>query len=77
MNSKEDIKLKLEALIKDRMISKGPVYPFGDYFSDATFKRMLDDILNAQAIAGIIHRGQWLSKSMIAAHLKTIATQNE
>ncbi len=40
-------------------------------------KNPVDDILNAQAIAGIIHRGQWLSKSMIADHLKTIATQNE
>lgn len=48
MNDKEDIKLKLESLIKNRMTSKEPFSPFGDYFSDATFKQMLDDVLNAQ-----------------------------
>ena len=30
------------------MTSKEPFSPFGDYFSDATFKQMLDDVLNAQ-----------------------------
>ena len=44
-NDKLEIKQKLENLIVNRMNSKEPVYPFGDYFSDATFKIMLDKIL--------------------------------
>jgi hypothetical protein len=44
-NNKEDIKQKLEYLIKERKDSNGPVYPFGDYFSDTNFKRRLDAIL--------------------------------
>jgi hypothetical protein len=48
---KEEIKQKLENLIVDRMNSNEEVYPFGDYFSDQNFKKMLDKILfqsNAQ-----------------------------
>jgi imidazolonepropionase-like amidohydrolase len=40
-------------------------------------KNPVDDIHNAHTIEGIIHRGQWLSKSMIQDHLKLIASQNE
>jgi hypothetical protein len=42
---KAEIKQKLENLIINRMNSDKAVYPFGDYFSDANFKRWLDDIL--------------------------------
>lgn len=42
---KEEIKNKLEKLIINRMNSDEAVYPFGDYFSDETFKVMLNDIL--------------------------------
>lgn len=42
---KEEIKQKLETLIKERMQKELPIYPFGDYFSDKNFKRMLDVIL--------------------------------
>lgn len=42
---KEEIKQKMENLIIDRLVSKEPVYPFGDYFSDANFKVILDKIL--------------------------------
>ena len=44
-NDKEDIKEKLENLIKETKDSKDSVYPFGDYFSDKNFKKMLDAIL--------------------------------
>lgn len=47
MNDKEEIKFKLEQLILDRMSSNEKVYPFGDYFSDANFKKSLDEILDA------------------------------
>ena len=43
---KEEIKQKLENLIQNRMNSKEDVFPFGDYFSDENFKKMLDKILN-------------------------------
>jgi hypothetical protein len=46
MDNKEEIKIKLERLILDRMSSKEPVCPFGCYFSDANFKKSLDKILN-------------------------------
>lgn len=42
---KEEIKQKLENLIVNRMNSSEAVYPFGDYFSDANFKMMLDKVL--------------------------------
>ncbi len=42
----EEIKTKLENLIKDRLTSNELVYPFGDYFSDANFKNALDKILS-------------------------------
>lgn len=45
MNDVSEIKLKLKALIDDRLESDAPVYPFGDYFSDENFKRMLNEIL--------------------------------
>lgn len=44
-NDKEEIKQKLENLIIDRINSKEPIYPFGDYFGDNNFKKMLDNIL--------------------------------
>lgn len=47
MDDKEEIKFKLEQLILDRMSSNEKVYPFGDYFSEANFKKSLDEILDA------------------------------
>jgi len=44
-NDKEEIKQKLENLIIKRMNSNEAVFPFGDYFSDENFKKMLDKIL--------------------------------
>ena len=44
-DDKADIKQKLENLIINRMNSKEAVYPFGDYFSDENFKKMLDYVL--------------------------------
>lgn len=44
-NDKEEIKLKLKNLIVNRMNSDAPVNPFGDYFSDKNFKKMLDKVL--------------------------------
>jgi hypothetical protein len=41
----EEIKQKLENLIVKRMNSDEVVYPFGDYFSDENFKKMLDKVL--------------------------------
>ncbi|MEO5583690.1 MAG: amidohydrolase, partial [Saprospiraceae bacterium] len=40
-------------------------------------KNPVEDIHNAHTIEGIMHRGQWLSKSMIQDRLKMIAAQNE
>jgi hypothetical protein len=45
-NNKEDIKEKLENLISERKDLKEFVYPFGEYFSDANFKQMLDTVLH-------------------------------
>lgn len=44
-DDKEEIKQKLKNLIISRFNSNESVYPFGDYFSDANFKMMLDKIL--------------------------------
>lgn len=44
-NDKAEIKQKLENLIVNRMNSNEAVYPFGDYFSDANFKILLDKVL--------------------------------
>ena len=44
-NDKEEIKQKLENLIVGRMNSNVSVYPFGDYFGDENFKKMLDKVL--------------------------------
>lgn len=44
-NDKEEIKQKLENLIINRLHTDAKVDPFGDYFSDANFKKMLDKIL--------------------------------
>ncbi|WP_157811559.1 hypothetical protein [Lacinutrix sp. Bg11-31] len=41
----EEVKEKLEALISKNIISKEPVFPFGDYFSDTNFVNKLDNIL--------------------------------
>ncbi|MBP4140519.1 hypothetical protein J3S90_01735 [Flavobacterium sp. P4023] len=46
MNNVQEIKEKLKALIDHRMISNEKVNPFGDYFSDANFKKQLYKILN-------------------------------
>ncbi|MGZ0017454.1 hypothetical protein [Yeosuana sp. AK3] len=43
--NKEEIKLKLDNLIKNRLKSIEPEYPFGDYFNDENFKHMLNEIL--------------------------------
>ena len=43
---KVEIKQKLEILIQDRQLSNNPVYPFGDYFSDENFVKMLNKVLN-------------------------------
>ncbi|MFV8440715.1 hypothetical protein [Flavobacterium sp. LB2P44] len=40
-----DVKVKLEALIKKRLVSNEPVDCFGDYFSDSRFKQILSLIL--------------------------------
>lgn len=45
MNKVEEIKLKLKNLILNTMKNSEPVYPFGDYFSDAKFKKRVDEIL--------------------------------
>lgn len=44
-NDKVEIKQKLENLIINRLNSEEPVYPFGDYFSEDNFKKMLDYVL--------------------------------
>lgn len=43
--NQQEIKQKLENLIVNRINSNEEVYPFGDYFSDENFKKMLDEIL--------------------------------
>jgi len=40
-----EIKSKLQALIENRLVSKEPFNPFGDYFSNNNFKVMLDKVL--------------------------------
>lgn len=42
---KEEIKQKLESLIVSRINSEEAVYPFGDYFGDENFKKMLEAVL--------------------------------
>jgi len=49
-SDKEEIKNKLENLIVNRMNSDQAVYPFGDYFSDENFKKMLDKVLFEQKV---------------------------
>jgi len=49
MDSKEEIKLKLEHLIINRLSSDEEMSPFGEYFSDRSFKKSLDEILQANA----------------------------
>jgi hypothetical protein len=44
-SNKEEIKQKLENLMVERMNSSEAVYPFGDYFGDKNFKRILDMVL--------------------------------
>jgi hypothetical protein len=44
-DDKEEIKLKLENLIINRLSSNEPVDSFGDYFSNENFKKMLDKVL--------------------------------
>ncbi|MES2804255.1 MAG: hypothetical protein V4652_01705 [Bacteroidota bacterium] len=44
-SDKEEIKQKLENLMVDRMNSNEAAYPFGDYFGDENFKKMLDTVL--------------------------------
>ncbi len=44
-SNKQEIKQKLENLIINRMNSDEAVYPFGDYFGDENFKKMLDKVL--------------------------------
>lgn len=47
MTDKCDVINKLENLIINRLNSQEPVYPFGDYFSDENFKRMLEIIIKS------------------------------
>ena len=51
-SDKEEIKQKLENLIRNRLNSQEPVHPFGDYFSDAKFKTKLDEILLDSTLGG-------------------------
>jgi hypothetical protein len=45
MEDQDDIKIKLKQLI-DNELTKGPtIYPFGEFFGEKNFKRLLDDIL--------------------------------
>jgi glycosyltransferase involved in cell wall biosynthesis len=44
--NKEEIKQKLENLIKNRINSSEPIHPFGDYFSDDNFTKTLNTILS-------------------------------
>ena len=48
MDNKDEIKFKLDQLIQDRMSFNAQVFPFGDYFNDANFKKSLDEILSAK-----------------------------
>lgn len=45
-NHKNEIREKLENLILSRLNSEGPVYPFGDYFSEQNFVTSLNEILS-------------------------------
>lgn len=40
-----EIKGKLQALIDNRLVSNEPFYPFGDYFSDENFKKVINAII--------------------------------
>lgn len=40
-----EIKQKLRSLIENRLMSKEPFSPFGDYFSDENFKKQLDAVM--------------------------------
>ncbi len=44
--NKEEIKQKLENMIKNRLNSSEPVHPFGDYFGDANFKSMIEKLIS-------------------------------
>lgn len=46
MNDIKEIKQKLAFLIESRLNTKDAVYPFGDYFSDANFKKSIDEIIS-------------------------------
>ncbi|MCH4551236.1 glycosyltransferase family protein [Aestuariibaculum lutulentum] len=46
-DDESQIKNKLENLIENRLRLNEPLYPFGDYFSDANFKKMLNTVLEA------------------------------
>jgi hypothetical protein len=52
MNSVEDIKSKLEKQIQFRMESNEKVNPFGDYFSDASFKMRMNTLLQINDLDG-------------------------
>ncbi|MFI0430085.1 hypothetical protein [Mariniflexile sp. HMF6888] len=45
--NKEEIKLKLENLIINRLNNESCVNPFGDYFSDGNFKKSIDNIIHS------------------------------
>lgn len=44
-DDKEEIRSKLENLINNRLNDEGYINPFGDYFSDENFKKLLDTII--------------------------------
>lgn len=46
MNSVEEIKSNLESLIFDKIENRESINPFGDYFSNESFKKTLDEILS-------------------------------
>jgi hypothetical protein len=47
MHDIKEIKEKLQGLIDNRMVSNEKFEPFGDYFSDSSFKKQLDNMINA------------------------------
>lgn len=55
MHDKKEIKQKLEHLILNRLDSNEAVYPFGDYFSDENFKKMLDKIISEEQIKTLLN----------------------
>lgn len=47
MTDEKEIELKLRAMINERFITKEPVFPFEDFFSDEHFKIIMNKIIGA------------------------------